>query len=109
MTRKDNELVTVHYTANFTDKFVIDDNLNLLLNSISLYETIGNCVASNSKVDFEIKVINGKKVIYPLNVDYDSYVLFCDRLVKATVIEINASDYIHMKENNGKYSFIMQE
>lgn len=85
MTKRENKLATVQYTARLTDKFTIGNDLILLLNSISVYGVIEDYIDLNAKVDFEIKVINGKKIIYPLDVNYDSYVLFCERLVFCSI------------------------
>lgn len=102
--------MTVHYTASFEEKFIIEDDMNLLLNNISIY----GCVIDNSlgkiiskKVNFDIRVINDKKVIYPLD-DYKSYFLNGERLVKATCVEIKASDYIDKVEHNGDFIFTIE-
>lgn len=105
MVIKENELMTVPYTASFEEKFIIEDDMNFLLNNISIY----GCVNDNSfnKVNFDIRVINDKKVIYPLD-DYKSYFLYGKRLVKATRVEIKASDYIDKVEHNGDFIFIIK-
>lgn len=98
MTKKENALTTYKYIAHFTDNFIISDDLNLLINTMSVYGIVDNCVRSDTKVDFTIEVIGDKKVIFPQDIEYDSYALFCERLVEANVIETKSSDYIHVKE-----------
>lgn len=100
MTIKENELMEIPYTASFMEMFTITDDLNLLLNGIEVYGctniTTGRVV--DRPINFDIRVIKGKKVIYPLECA-DSFLLHAKRLVKATAIEIKASDYCtHMSD-----------
>lgn len=112
MTVKENELTIIPYTAAFEEKFIIEDNINLLLDEISIY----GCVESDSlgkvldkKVNFDIRVINDKKVIYPI-ADYETYLLNAERLEKATIVKIKASDIIDKTVgHNEDFIFVLKE
>ncbi len=111
MVVKENELMIIPWTASFEEKFIIENNMNFLLNNISIY----GCVKSDSlgkvidkKVNFDIRIINDKKVIYPLS-DYESYFLNGERLIRTSVVEIKASDYVKNVEQNGNFTFVLNE
>lgn len=101
----------ISWMASFEEKFIIEDDINLLLNRISIY----GCVNDNSlgkivskKVNFDIRVINDKKVIYPL-ADYEYYFLNGERLVRATAVEIKASDIVDKTVgHNGDFTFFVK-
>lgn len=101
---KKNELFIVPCCMSFNEKFIIEDDINLSLNNMKVYSTDGTKLGK--QVNFEIKVINNKKVIYPLEYA-DSFVLFAERLVSATKIEIKAEDYFSVTNNYGNYEFIL--
>lgn len=94
----------------FDEKYIIEDDMNLLINNMKVY----GCKKFNlggqgidKQINFKIKVINNKKIIYPLEYA-DSYLLFTNRLIKAIKIETKAEDYINLTNNNGDYSFILK-
>lgn len=110
MTKEENVLREIPYSASFEDAFTINDNLNLLLNDIVVYGcvdtlTMGNML--NKPVNFDIRVINGKKVIYPLEYA-DSFFLQAKRLVRATVLEIKAEDCYMSTGSNGDFAFVLK-
>lgn len=98
MARKESEFIEIPYMASFKEMFTITDDLNLLLNEIEVYScinslSIGNLL--NKPVNFDIRVINGKKVIYPLECA-DSFLLHAKRLFKQREdsIEEDLQNYI---------------
>lgn len=109
MTRKENELMEIPYSASFKEMFTLRDDLNLLLNDMSVY----GCMDTNSgkmldkPVNFDIRVTSGKKVIYPLEYA-DSFFLQSKRLVRATVIEIKAEDCYTSTCVNGDFTFVLK-
>ena len=105
-----NEMRLIPYTTSFTEKFIVKDDMNLLLNKISVYGCIYNDLnkVCQKKVNFDIRIINDKKAIYPLD-DYEEYLLCAERLAKVDTIEIKASDYVEKIEHNGDFTFIVNE
>lgn len=95
----------------FDEKFIIEDDMIFLLNNMKVYGckkfSLGG-QGIDKQINFEIKVINNKKVIYPLEFA-DSYLLFANRFVKATKIEIKSEDYINFINNNdNNYEFVFK-
>lgn len=111
MTKKENELTVIPYIASFEDKFIIENDLNLLLDNMVIYSYIKthNGKLSYKPINFEIKMIDGKKVIYPLVGYANSYLLQAKRLVNATVIEIKANDYYISNCTDGDFTFVLKE
>lgn len=109
MTRKENELMEVPYSASFKEMFTIKNDLNLLLNSMSVCGCMDTLVGKmlDKPVNFDIRVINGKKVIYPLE-HADSFFLQAKRLVRATVLEIKADDCYMSTGSNGDFTFVLK-
>ncbi len=108
---KKNELLTVPVTMSFEKEFVIEDDMNFLVNSINVY----SCMESdslgkvfNKQVGFDIRIINDKKVIIPIDLS-DSYVLFAEKLIKGTVVEIKAEDCIDKTICDGNFNFVIRE
>ena len=110
MTRKENELMEIPYSASFKEMFTIKDDLNLLLNGMSVYGCMDTLVGKmlDKPVNFDIRVINGKKVIYPLEYA-DSFFLQAKRLARATVLEIKANDCYMSTGSNGDFTFVLKE
>lgn len=111
MIRKENELMEIPYSASFKEMFTIKDDLNLLLNGIVVYGcfdslTMGKVL--DKPVNFDIRVINGKKVIYPLEYA-DAFFLQAKRLARATVLEIKADDCYMLTGSNGDFTFVLKE
>lgn len=98
MSNIEKNYISTSYTQVFSEKFVINEDINLLLNSISVYGLVDNFLGE--KVDFEIKVINGKKIIYPWDNNYDTYVLFCEKMGRRNLIKMNS---------DGDVEFTIQE
>lgn len=109
MTRKENELMEIPYSASFKEMFTIKDDLNLLLNGMSVYGCMDTNVGKmlDKLVNFDIRVINGKKVIYPLE-HADSFFLQAKRLARATVLEIKAEDCYMSTGSNGDFTFVLK-
>ena len=88
----------------FDEKFIIEDDMNFLLNNMKVYGckkfSFGG-QGINKQINFEIKVINNKKVIYPLEYD-DSYLLFAEKLVEGIKLEINSDKF----PTNAIYKYI---
>ena len=89
------ELCIIPYCMTFDEKYIIEDDMNLLINNMKVY----GCKKFNlggqgidKQINFEIKVINNKKVIYPLAYA-DSYLLFAERLVYGIKLETNADKF----------------
>lgn len=110
MTKKENELVEILYTDKFTESYTLEDDINLSLNSIAIFGTT-NGIDDNVRADpveFSIRVVNGKKYIYPLEVA-DSYFLQAKRLIRATVLEIKAEDCYESSGVDGDFYFVLKE
>lgn len=110
MTRKENELMEIPYSVSFKEMFTIKDELNLLLNGMSVYGCMNTHVGKmlDKPVNFDIRIINGKKVIYPLEYA-DSFFLQAKRLVRATVIEIKAEDCYMYTGIDGNFTFVLKD
>ena len=110
MTKKENELIEVPYSASFKEMFTLEDELNLLLNGMSVYGCMDTLVGKmlDKPVNFDIRVINGKKVIYPLEYA-DAFFLQAKRLARATVLEIKADDCYMSTGSNGDFTFVLKE
>lgn len=110
MTKKENELVEVLYTDKFTESYTLEDDINLLLNSISVFGITrgidGNVTANPIK--FNIRVADGKKHIYPLEFA-DSYFLQAKQLARATVLEIKAEDCYESRGVDAGFYFVLKE
>lgn len=99
MSNIEKNYISVPYTNMFAEKFIISDDMNLLLNSISVYGLIGNSLGE--EVDFEIKVINGEKIIYPWDNNYDTYVIFCEKMSRRNLIKMNSDGNIEFTIKEG--------
>lgn len=111
MVRKENELTEIPYTASFEDMFVIKDDLNLLLNGMQVYSCVDSLSMGkvlNKPVNFDIRVIDGKKVIYPLECA-DSFLLHAKRIMKSTILKVEASDYYTHANSFGNFTFVLKE
>lgn len=111
MTRKENELMEIPYSASFKEMFALDDNMDFLLNSISVYGCVDTLTMGkmlDKPVNFDIRVINGKKVIYPLEYA-DAFFLQAKRLARATVLEIKEEDCYMSTGSNGDFTFVLKE
>lgn len=99
MIRRKNEPTEIPFIASFKDMFTITDDLNLLLNGIEVYSCVNSLTMGNvldKPVNFDIRIINGKKVIYPLECA-DSFLLHANRLFKEreNSIEEDLQNYIY--------------
>lgn len=111
MVRKENELTEIPYIASFEDMFVIKDDLNLLLNEMQVYSCVDSLSMGkvlNKPVNFDIRVIDGKKVIYPLECA-DSFLLHARRIIKSTILKVEASDYYTHANSSGNFTFVLKE
>lgn len=99
MIKKENKHVEIPFIASFKDIFTITDDLNLLLNGIEVYSCVDSLAMGkvlDKPVNFDIRIINGKKVIYPLECA-DSFLLHANRLFKEkeNSIEEDLQNYIY--------------
>lgn len=105
--KKENKKEPILYISpSFTEMLVLDDNVNLLFNNSVVYG-INNKKLIES-VNFDIRVIKGRKVIYPLE-HYEEFILIGQRYANVTVIEIEAGEYSNISEHNGCISIVMKE
>lgn len=100
-------LCIIPYCITFNENFIIEDDMNLLLNNMKVYGckklSLGG-QGIDKQINFEIKIISNKKVVYPLEYD-DSYLLFAERLIEGIKIETNADKFPPNK--NYKYDEII--
>lgn len=110
MTERKNELVEVLYTDKFTKDYLIQDDINLLLNSVTVFGITNgiNDEVIADPVNFTIRVADGKRYIYPLEA-LDSYFLQAKRLVRATVLEIKAEECYESHGVDGDFRFVLKE
>lgn len=104
MTIENEVNMIIPYQAIFNEKFIVERK-NLLLNSIKIYEVHKSLIGNN--VDFEIKVIDGKIVVYPLST-HNKFMLTAKRVFNATVLKINKEDCISMIEDDKEYKFVIE-
>ena len=109
MLYKKNEFLTVPFITMFEKSFQLKENTNLLLDSIKVYGCKSDgCIDKMIGYDLWVE-FNGKKHIVPIDSEqYTKYAIFAERYVKATVIQINANDYIDKIEHDGNYTFIFE-
>ena len=82
-------LFLIPYCVTFDEKFIIEDDMNFLINNMKVYAYKKEI---DKQINFEIKVINNKKVIYPLEYA-DLYFLYAVRLVSGIKLETNADEF----------------
>lgn len=105
MKKQENVLVEVYYQEHFKDIIIIDNEKNILLNSIKVYTLKENCI--DKEVNFNICVSGNKMVLHPLEKS-DEYVLLCQRVINATIIKIKATEYFNKVEKDGSFTFYME-
>lgn len=100
-------LVQAPYYSRFSEMLVVDDIDGLVLNTIKVYGVNKkNFITEN--VDFYIRNITGKMAIYPTVGWYDEFYITAQRVIRAKVVEIVASDYLDKTESeSGDFTFIM--
>ena len=113
MTKGEKTLYTVSFMFWFKEKYSIEDDANFLLNSISIHslksdDNSGEPAYVDKKVDFDIRVINGKKAIYPL-ADAPAYIGLVDKLENMYKLKIKAEDYCKATKEKGNYTFYMKD
>lgn len=103
-----NVLVQVPYHSKFSEMLVVDNIDGLLLNTIKVYGINKKKRPIQESVDFCIRNIIGKMAIYPTGGWYDEFCMIAQRVVRANVVEIEASDYWDKTESeSGDFTFIM--
>lgn len=104
---EENVLVQVPYHNRFGEMLVVDNIDGLLLNTIKVYGVNKKRLIQES-VDFCIRNITGKMAIYPTGGWYDEFYMTAQRVVRAKVVEIEASDYWNKTESeSGDFTFVM--
>lgn len=88
--KKQKGLFLIPYCMTFDEKFIIEDDMNFLINNMKVY--VYKKGEIDKQINFEIKVINNKKVIYPLEYA-DSYFLYAVRIVSGIKLETNADKF----------------
>lgn len=90
---------------------VIGDMTGIILDSIKIFGVKNICQLGNvikQETDFYIRTINNQMGIYPMT-PYDSYYLTAKRIVTATKITIESSDYVSKTVSDGNYTFTLKE
>lgn len=105
MEKQENVLVTVYYQEHFEDILIVDNEKDIILNSIKIYTLKEGCLDKN--VNFDICVSGDKMVLRPLEKS-NEYVLFCQRVMSASVIKIEATEYFSKTEKDGSFTFYME-
>lgn len=105
MNKQENVLTEVYYQERFEDVLILDNDKNIVLNTMEVYTLKENSV--DKRVNFDIHVSGNKMIIQPLE-HSDAYVLHCQRIMNATIIKINANDYFEKKEHDGNFTFYME-
>lgn len=85
MEKQENVLVTVYYQERFEDILILDNEKDIILSSIKVYTLKENCIDKN--VNFDIYVSGDKMILRALEKS-NEYVLFCQRVLSASVIKI---------------------
>ncbi|MFG6322606.1 MAG: hypothetical protein K1W41_14345, partial [Lachnospiraceae bacterium] len=70
-----------------------------------VYTIKENCIDKN--VNFDICVSGDKMILRPLEKSSE-YVLFCQRVMSASVIKIEATEYFSKTEKDGSFTFYME-
>lgn len=100
-------LVQAPYYNRFSEMLVVDDIDGLVLNTIKVYG-VNKKKFITENVDFYIRNITGKMAIYPTVGWYDEFYITAQRVIRAKVVEIVASDYLDKTESeSGDFTFIM--
>ena len=107
MNIKKKELALVWYNSWFQKRFIVESNMNLLLNTILIYGSNNNNDIPQ-KVDFDIKVRDNKQIIYPLG-NYEIFFITGQKIINETIIKIKATDYIDKIEDNGNFTFTLKD
>ena len=111
MEKKENELIEIPYCTSCKNGFVIEENMNFLINSIKIYECKkdgdGNKLIG-APVDFNIINMQGQLLLRPFK-EMGTFYLTAKRVVRATILEIKSEDYCTYTENNGDFTFVIQE
>lgn len=105
MEKQDNVLVEVWYQEHFEDIFIFDNEKNIILNSIKVYTLKEGCL--DKAVNFDICVSGDKMLLRPLEKS-SAYVLLCHRVMNASVIKIDATEYFNKVEKDGSFTFYME-
>lgn len=95
------ELMIVPRMDIFNGSYELKDE-NILLDSIDVCSANKGLI--NKVINFEIKHIDSKVIIYPLEISKE-YVIRYERVVRAKKIEINKEDYFKKSSDNGNYTF----
>lgn len=80
--KTDERLYTVGYIRTFSDKFHLENDNNLLLNTIKVYGLINNNPIKN--LNYTIDVKNDEKIIIPLvplGEKYDNYYISGQKII----------------------------
>lgn len=104
MEKTENVLTKVHNQEVFEDIYVLDSDIDIILNSITIYSLKENMV--DKKLNYDIQINGNKQIIRPLEYA-QKYAIFFERLVSATIIKIDAKDYFSKVEKNGSFTFYM--
>lgn len=105
MEKQENVLVTVYHQERFEDILILDNEKDIILSSIKVYTLKEDFI--DKKVNFDICVSGDKMVLRPLEKS-NEYVLFCQRVMSASVLKINATEYFSKVEKDGSFTFYME-
>jgi hypothetical protein len=102
-------LYTIPYEAIFKTIYQLTDKDSFILDSIKIYTLIESCMGE--KVDFDIVISSKDKYIQPrYNPNKcDGFALIAEKLVHCKKIEIKKEDYITTTNNNGDFTFIIED
>ena len=104
MNKSENVLTKVHNQEIFDDIYVLDNEKDIILNSITIYSLKENIV--DKRINYDIQVNGNKQIIRPLEYA-QKYVICFERLVSATIIRIDAKDYFDKTEKDRSFTFYM--
>lgn len=112
--KKETGLFKISLMETFKTKYVVKDGVDLLLNSVKMYQEkftlqLGKLVWK--QVDFFITEEDGKQVLYPVvAVQNNEYLLMAQRIVNATKIVIDAQEWVDMTiKEDGSYEFVLKD
>lgn len=105
MEKQDNVLVKVYHQEQFEDMLILDNKKDIILNSIKIYTLKDKCLEKN--INFDICVSGNKMVLRPLE-QSSGYVMFCQRVINASVIKIESIEYFSKTEKDGSFTFYME-
>jgi len=103
--KQENVLVAIPHQEIFKDILILDNEKDIILSSIKVYTLKENYIDKN--VNFDICVSGDKMILRPLEKS-NEYILFCQRVLSASVIKIEATEYFSKTEKDGSFTFYME-